>query len=169
MKKLMMIGISLFFAFIFFLLLWSEKGTNVTLKIKENSFIEGIRIVYGKDGDMVWTLTAKKADFTQDENIVELTDVAVLVKKNGMSVYTDKAKYDLLTQNFITEGEIRANGKDYTITTASIDYEASSGKLKTENPIKVEGKRFTVEGKGMTLDSNQRVRILNNVKATFYK
>ncbi|MEW6213667.1 MAG: LPS export ABC transporter periplasmic protein LptC, partial [Nitrospirota bacterium] len=91
------------------------------------------------------------------------------VEKNGLVLYADKGIYNLSNRNFTTEGEIRAKAKDYTITADSIDYEASSGEIKTEGRIKIEGKRFKVAGKGMKANSEQRVRVLKDVKATFYK
>jgi len=150
-------------------MLWSEREESTALKIKGNSFIEGLMVSYLKDGNTVWTLTARRADFTQGETKAILTDVTVKVHENDMSLHTGTATYDLLTQNITTKGEIRADTKDYTITTASIDYEASSREIKTEDSITVEGKRFKVEGKGMMLDKEQKVRILKDVKAIFYK
>lgn len=169
MKRFFMIGLSLFFACILFIMLRSERESSEDLKIKGNSFIDGLKILHEKDGNAIWALTARKADFTEGENMVELSDVTVVFQKNGMRLYADKGIYDLFTRNFATEGKIRAEAEDYTITTALIDYEASSGKIKTEDSVKVEGKRFKVEGKGMTVDSEQKLRILKDVKATFYK
>jgi lipopolysaccharide export system protein LptC len=150
-------------------MLRGERESSVNVKVKSNSFIEGLRILHEKNGNTVWTLTARKADFTDDGNRAELNDLTVTVQKNGMTLYADKGTYDLSTRNFTINSEIRAVAKDYQITTSSIDYEASSGNAKTDERITVEGKKFKVEGKGMTLDSEQKVRIQNDVKATFYK
>lgn len=169
MKTFIMISLSLFFALILFVVLGSERDEHDTFKIKGNSFIEGLKILHEEGGDAVWTLTARKADLRESDNMADLSDVTVVVPKNGLRLYADKGVYDLTNKKFTTQSEIKAETKDYKITTSLIDYEASSGKIKTEEMIKVDGKRFKVEGKGMTVDSERKVRILKDVKATFYK
>lgn len=139
------------------------------INVKGTSFIEGLEILHSENGNTIWKLHARKADFTKDDNIVELKNVTVTVPKNGMIFYADTGRYDLLSKNFIINSDIQAEAKDYCILTSSLDYNASSGTATTDQRIIVEGKKFKVEGKGMTLDSEQIVRIRNNVKATFYK
>jgi len=169
MKKYLMIGLSVFFACVFFLLLRSDRESGRDIKIRGNSFIDGLTILQKKDGAPFWTLTARKADFREGEKKVELSDITMVLHKNSMTFYTDNGTYDLSNQNFTTGGEIRAEAKDYTIRVDSIDYEASSGEFKTGGRIQVEGKKFKADGKGMKVDSEQKVRILKDVKATFYK
>jgi LPS export ABC transporter protein LptC len=168
MKKFLMIGLSLFFALILFIILRSERDGGEHLKIKGKSFIEGLKILHEEKGNAVWTLTARKADLKEGDNVAELRDVTVVVPKNGIRLYADKGMYDLLEKKFSTESAIRGEGKDYKITTSLIDYDTSSGKIKTDEWIEVDGKKFKVKGKGMTVDSEKKVRILKNVKATFY-
>jgi lipopolysaccharide export system protein LptC len=139
------------------------------IRLKSTSFIEGIEILYRKNGNTIWKLNARKADFTGDERMVELSDLTVTVQKDGITLHADSGRYDLLSRNFIINSDIQAEAKDYRIITSSIDYDASSGNARTDEKIIVEGKKFKVEGKGMTLDSEQKVKIQNNVKATFYK
>ena len=169
MKTFIMISLSLFFALILFVVLGSDREEHETFKIRGNSFIEGLKILHEEGGDAVWTLTARKADLRESDNMADLSDITVVVPKNGLRLYADKGVYDLTNQKFTTQSDIKAETKDYKITTSLIDYEASSGKIKTEEIIKVDGKRFKVEGKGMTVDSERKVRILKDVKATFYK
>jgi LPS export ABC transporter protein LptC len=168
MKTFLMLILSLLFALTLFILLGEKEGHD-TFKIKGNSFIEGLKILHRENGTIAWALTAKKAELRESDNIADLNDITVVVPKNGLSFYAEKGTYDLSTQKFKAESEIKAESKDYKILTSLIDYEASSGKIKTEETIKVDGKRFKVEGKGMIVDSDRKVRILKDVKATFYK
>ena len=167
MKKFLMISLCLFFACTLFIMLRGERESSINIKVKSNSFIEGIKILWGKDGNTVWTLTAKRADIRENENMAELSDITVAVQKNGMILHSDKGTYNLLTHDFTVNSEIQADTKDYKIITSLINYDASTGEIKTDEKVTAEGKRFKVEGKGMTLDSEQRVRIHNDVKATF--
>ncbi len=169
MKRFILFTLCFFFAVTLFIMLRSDRENIENVKIKSTSFIEGLKIHYRKNGNTIWKLTARKADFTADEDMVELSNLTVTVHKNGMTLYADTGRYDLLTRNFTINSEIQAEAEDYRIITSSLDYDASSGKSSTDEKIIVEGKKFKVEGKGMTLDSEQKVKIRNNVKATFYK
>jgi hypothetical protein len=153
-------------------MLRNERQDIEALKIsKRNSSVEGLKIIHGNNGNTLWTLTARKANFTDDENMAELSDINVVVKKNSMTLSADKGIYNLSTRNFVINSDITAETKDYKIITSLIDYDASSGDVKTNEKIKVEGKskKFTVEGRGMTLDSEQKVKVWKDVKATFYR
>lgn len=152
-----------------FVLLRSSREISGDLKIKGDSFIEGLKILHQKDGVTVWTLNARRANFIEGEDKAELADISVVIQKNDMVLHADKGVYDLSDQRFTTDGEIKAEAKDYTITADSIDYEASSGEIETKGRVKVESKKFSVEGRGMKTDAEQKVRILNDVRATFYK
>jgi len=169
MKKILMFALCLFFAGSLFIMLRSDRENTDSTKVKSTSFIEGLEILYRKNGNTIWKLNARKADFTDNENMVELSNLTVTVQKSGMTLSADTGRYDLLSKNFIINSDIQAEAKDYRITTSSIDYDASTGNAKTDERIIVEGKKFKVEGKGMTLDSEQKVKIRNDVKATFYK
>lgn len=170
MKKVLLIGLSVLLFSSLFLMLRTGRENIGDFQIKKgNSFLEDIRILQKKNGVTVWTLTASKADFMEGENKAELNNINMVIQKNGLVLYADKGVYNLLEQSFTTEDIVRAEAKDYTITADSIDYEASSGEIKTDGRIKVEGKGFKVEGKGMKADAGQKVRILNDVKATFHK
>jgi LPS export ABC transporter protein LptC len=169
MKKILMVVLSFLFAASLIIMFRSDRENTEGIKVKGTSFIEGLEILHRKNGNTIWKLNARKADFTEDDNIVELNNVTVTVPKNGMTLYADTGKYDLLSKNFVINSDIQAAAKDYRIITSSLDYNASSGSARTDQRIIVEGKKFRVEGRGMTLDSEQTVRIRNDVKATFYK
>lgn len=164
-----MLVLCLIFAGTLFVMLINDRENIEKIKVKKTSFIEGLEILYRKNGKAIWKLNARKADFTDDENMVDLSNLTVTVQENGMIFYADTGRYDLLSRNFIINSDIQAESEDYRIITSSLDYDASSGNARTDERIIVEGKKFKVEGKGMTLDSEQKVRIRNDVKATFYK
>jgi lipopolysaccharide assembly outer membrane protein LptD (OstA) len=168
MKKVLLIGLSISLLCMLFVLLRNTREISGDLKIKGDSFIEGLKILHQKNGITVWSLSARKADFVEGEDKAELADINVVIQKNGMVLHADKGVYDLLNQGFTTDGETRAEVKDYTITADSINY-ASSGEIETKGRVKVESKRFIVEGRGMKADAGQKVSILNDVSATFYK
>lgn len=169
MKKILAIVLSILFFSMLFVMLRNSNEITRDLQIKGNSFIEGLKILHKKNGITIWTLSAKKADFMEGENKAELSDINMVMQKNGLVLYADKGVYNLLDQDFTTDSLVKAEGRDFVITADSIDYETSSGKIKTEGQVEVKSKKFKVEGKGMRADEEQKVSILNDVKAIFYK
>jgi len=169
MKKVLMIGFSVLFFSILFVMLRTNKEMNGDLHIKQGSFIEGLKIVQKKNGRSVWTLTAQRADFLGRGDKAALSNVSVAVQENDLVLHVDKGVYNLSDKSFTTDSVVKAEAKDYTITADSIDYEISSGEIRTDGRIKVEGKGFIVDGRGMRADSEQKVSILSDVTATFHK
>ena len=169
MKRILMTGLSILLFGTLFVMLRNGSEIDGDLRIKSSSFIDGLRILHEKNGINLWTLNAKRADFTDGGDKAHLSDINLVIQKEGIILYADKGIYDLTEQRFTTEGIVKAETKDYTITADSIDYEASSGEIKTGGRIKFEGKSFRVEGRGMKADAGQKVSVLNDVKATFNK
>lgn len=166
MKKVFMVGLSVLLFIGLFLMLRTGREFAGDLKIS-NSFIEDIRIAQKKNGAAVWTLTASRANFPENENMAELNDINMKLENNGVVLHADKGIYNFSDRSFTTDSIVKAETKDYRITTDSVDYEIASGKIKTDGRITVEGKGFKVEGKGLNADTAQKVKILNDVKATF--
>jgi LPS export ABC transporter protein LptC len=169
MKKILLTGLSFLFLGILFLMLKTGRETLGDFRMAEGSFMEDVRITQKKSGSAVWTLTASSARFLGDENRAELHDISMELQKNGVVLHAEKGIYNLSDRSFTTDSIVKADAKNYTMTSDSVDYEISSGKIRTDGRITIEGKGFRVEGKGMKADSAQRVKILNDVKATFNK
>jgi LPS export ABC transporter protein LptC len=169
MRRVFLIGLSVLFFGSLFLMLRSGKDMIGDVQTRTDSFLEDIRIVQKRNGIVLWTLTASKADFKEGAQKAELKDIALRIEKNGMILHADRGAYDLSTQSFSTDKTVKAAGKDIMLSTDSLDYEVASGEIKTEGRITVKGKGFSIEGTGMQVDSEQKVEILNDVKATFQK
>jgi len=169
MKKKLLFALSLSFLLLVFLFLGSSKENGKNLFIKGNSFIEGLRIVQKKNGVNVWTLTAKRADITESEDKANLSDIAMTIESKGMTIYAKDGVYGMSTRNLTLQGKITAVAKGYTITADSAEWDQAKGGINTKGAVRLESKKFNVEGSGMEIDSEQKVRVTKNVKATFYR
>jgi len=132
------------------------------------SFIEDIRILQKKKGTTLWDLTASRADF-ETESRAKLSNVRISLQKSGVVLFADKGTYSLADKSFTTDSAVKADGKDYSITADSVDFEVTSGNVRTDGRIKMEGKGFDVEGKGLKAETGKKVEIFDDVKATFHK
>lgn len=168
MRKVLLMWLSVLLVGSIFLMLRTGKEPEGELRITGGSFIEGIRILQKKKGVTIWDLTARRADF-ESENKAKLSGVSVAMRRSDVALFADKGIYDLSDKTFTTDSAVRADGKDYKITADSVDFGVSSGNIETDGRVKMEGKGFEVEGKGLKAETENKVRIYNDVKAIFHK
>ncbi len=151
-----------------FIFIRSEKGGKLDIQIKGDSFFEGLKIVNRKNGATDWVLWAKRADMTKDGKQALLSGVEMKLESQGMTVSAEKGLYDMETRQISVEGVLHASNNNFMLTTSQARIDGSKGNFDTAGDVKIEGKKFELEGKGMQADNNQhKVRILKDVKATF--
>jgi LPS export ABC transporter protein LptC len=168
MKKSLLVLASFLLFSIFFFLVKEEKFNKLDIRLKEESFFEGLRIIHKKDGVQVWILTAKRANISKDGNEADLTGIEMEVNNKGTTIQAEKGIYNMDTRKISVEGAITAKNNNYSITTRQVEIDSAEGMLRTNKDVYIKGKTFTLEGKGMEISNNeQKVRILKDVKATF--
>jgi LPS export ABC transporter protein LptC len=169
MKKIMFVVLSalLFSAFIF--MVKSEKESRTNIRIKGDSFIEGLRITHKNNGNPDWTLRARKADFQEQENLAYLDDVQIILEGKDMTIFADKGQFNMSNKNLSIEGNIIAKNNNYSIMTEYVAFDSEADTIKSDGNIRLKGKKLDLLGKGINIDNKeQKVRILKDVKATFY-
>lgn len=169
MKNKILLILSLLLLSFVFLFFGNNKGLEKDLLLKGGSFIEGLKIIHKKNGTSMWTLNASRADIIEGSDRVKLNDVVLMVENKDMTIYSPEGFYNMESRDLTLNGKIKAVSKEYTIITESVEWNQSKGEIKTKEDVKIESKKFNVEGSGMEADSEQKVRILKNVKATFYR
>ena len=168
MKKSLLILASFLLFSLFLFMVEGEKASKLDIHLKGESFLEGLKIIHKKNGLQNWILTAKRADISKDGNEADLTDVEMEVKNKGITIFAEKGLYNLDTKKISIEGTITAKNNAYSITTRQIEIDSDAGLLTTGKDVLIEGKKFTLQGKGMEIKNNeQKVRIMKDVKATF--
>jgi len=168
MKKSFLFLASFLLFSLFLFMVEEEKASKLDIQLKGESFLEGLKIIHKKNGLQNWILTAKRADISKDGNEADLTDVEMEVKNKGITIFAEKGLYNLDTKKISIEGTITAKNDAYSITTGQIEIDSDAGLLTTGKEVLIEGKKFTLQGKGMEINNNeQKVRIMKDVKATF--
>jgi LPS export ABC transporter protein LptC len=169
MKKKVLPLISLLLLSLVFLFLGNNRELDKALLLKGGSFLEGLKIIHKKNGTSMWTLNASRADIIEGSERVRLNDVVLTVENKDMTIYSPEGFYNMGSRDLTLNGKIKAVSKGYTIITEAVEWNQSKGEIKTKEAVKIESKKFNVEGVGMEADSKQKVRILKNVKATFFR
>jgi LPS export ABC transporter protein LptC len=168
MKRILFFILSLLLLSLFFFSVKTEKGSSLNTHLKGESFIEGLKVINKKNNITDWILTAKRADIQEHGDIAHLTDITMSIENRGITIYADKGLYNLKNKNITINGKVTAKNTDYSIITENVELDSITGYLKTEGNVKIDGKKFSLTGKGMKLDnSDQKIRILKNVEAIF--
>ncbi len=152
-----------------FFLTQDKKETRPDVLREGNSFIEGLRIVCRQDGKKDWTLTAKRADISENGDAARLTDIEMTVEKEGVTLSAEKGLYRMDDRNLTIDGKVVAKGANYSVTSFNGEFDNRAGDFKTIGNVRMEGRKFSVQGRGMNIDGDQKkVRILGDVKAVFH-
>jgi LPS export ABC transporter protein LptC len=169
MNKFLLVILSIMLFSLLVFLFRNEKENKPVALLKGASFIEGLRIVHRQNGSRDWVLTAKRADFDQKGESAVLSGMEMKIEKKGITVSADNGVYDMRTRRLTVDGRAIAKGNSYSITSRGVEFDGASGGLKANGEVKIEARKFSVQGEGMDADNNgQTVRIRKDVKAIFY-
>lgn len=162
MKKIL--SLALLLALMLFVGISSKKEVSKeSLEIQGGSFIEGLRILGRDEETLLWSLTSNTASL--DGRLAHLKAVRINFPQRGLNINAEKGRYNMDSNDLFLVGNIKAQTKDYTITTDSVKL-LSGRRLFTDDRVIVEGKRLKIEGQGMSAEKN--VWILRNVNAIFF-
>jgi LPS export ABC transporter protein LptC len=156
-------------SFIFFIVLTDEREFRRDFSIsKTGSYMEGFRIVSKKDGADAWIISARRADFSRDDTLARMETVTIDIKKEGAVLNADHGTYNMNTKDLALEDNVTLKIKDSVISTKNLSWNHSRGILSAEGEVRMEGNKFFVEGDGLTATEDNKVKLMRNVKATFY-
>ena len=168
MKKGFIIGLAIILIFLFFLIIRDRGEVGRNFQLRGNSFIEGIQIIQKENGKPLWTVYAKRADFLEEDK-AELTDMSMVMPKNDIVLNTEKGVYSLSGKRFTTDCIVKAHAKDFLITAESIDYDVSTGNIKSDGRVELDSENMRIEGKGLKTTTGLTITIYDDDKATFYQ
>jgi LPS export ABC transporter protein LptC len=148
-----------------------RNDTDLTVNpIYKTSSMEGLHITHKEGGIIKWELTA-------DDAVLPAGNEQVIVKSPDLMIFNEPAIH--LTGGSgiynIEEGDLAINGmvnihiKDVRFTTNSLTWSGKDEILSTRESVKITGNNFFIEGIGLSAKiKDQKMKILDNVKGTFY-
>ncbi len=132
--------------------------------------MQEIRLTEIQDGEKKWVLTAANADYLKDKDRIYINKVWVEVfgKDNDNVIITgDSGFIGIKSRDLTLEGNVQAKTADYEVTSDFVHYDPQTRVLSAPGPVKVQGPRLYVEGKGMTV--NLRLNKLDLAQHTVTK
>jgi len=134
-----------------------------------DSRLEKIRFVEEKQGRKSWELEAKAMQQYQGQNVMVLEDVKLtFYNKDGrtLTVTGKEGKVYQDTKNMELRGDVVATSSDgYRFETNSMTYNHQEKKIRTPDPVDLDGEQLRVKGRGMVVDMEARtVKVLHEVR-----
>jgi LPS export ABC transporter protein LptC len=131
----------------------------ITIAPEKQGEMQEIRLTEIQGGEKKWVLTAANADYLKDKDRIYLKNVWVEIFGKEL----DKATDDIIitgdsgfigvkSRDLTLEGNVHAKTADYEFTSDYVHYEPGTRVLSAPGPVKVQGPRLYMEGKGMTVD-----------------
>jgi len=131
--------------------------------------LEKIRFVEDKHGQKTWELEAKLIQQYQGQNILLLEEVKVtFFAKEGQSFFLsgNQGKVYQDSKNMELVGDVVFTSSDgYSLKTHSITYDHKKRKVRTSDPVEIEGEQIRLDGRGMLVDMEAKIfKVLGHVK-----
>lgn len=164
---LSMVGLLVLLVFIVIFYGGRDYGRDFSIS-RGNSYIEGLRILNKKDGSELWTITAKRAVFSKDGSVAQLSDVTIDMKKEGAVLYADRGRYNMNSRNLDLEDNITIHRKDSVLSAKTLSWDAEKGVLSSKDGVQIQGDKFRIEGEGLSATGDNKVTLKGNVKAIFH-
>jgi LPS export ABC transporter protein LptC len=149
---------------------YRENKVKISPSYKTSSMLD-LHLTH-KEGDAIkWQLYAKEAIFPLGEKEVLLKSLGVNINHSPKIYLTSgSGKYELEKGDITLDSPVELNVKNGKFITSSLKWNNNDEVISTDDDVRFTGKNFFITGTGLTAKLNQeRVRILRNVKAIYYR
>ena len=166
--------LSLFFSVILalgILLIHGYKDESISIRpLYKTSTMRGLHITRQEEGRVSWELMAEDAVFSGKDDKVVIASLELRVF-NEPEIYLTGASgiYDVEREIFVFDRPVEMRAGDGKFSTDSLTWNSRTGLVTTDDIVTLKGSNFIIEGKGLyTKIKEKKMKILNNVKGTFY-
>ena len=121
--------------------------------------MEKIKLTEIQDGVKKWVMIADNADYLRDKDKIYINNVWVEVygkelekETDDIIITGDKGFIGVKERDLTLAGNVHAKTADYEFTSEFVHYDPKTRILTAPGPVKIQGPRLYMEGKGMTFD-----------------
>jgi LPS export ABC transporter protein LptC len=172
-----LIGLGALLVIVSFYLIKSSKESVQETIAKEVSSEEGLKLKdvhYTQDDPekgLKWVVDAKEVKFSGDKSFVSFYDFRLKVEPKGRPSFELQGKrgnYSRDTGQLDLWGDLKGlSGDGYQLVTDGVHIDEKKGQMTTDKPVKISGPFFSVTGKGLFVDLEDRImRVLSDVTTT---
>ncbi len=148
---------------------YNESRLKIKPSYKTSSMLK-IHMV-NKEGNLVkWELSAEEVVFPKGNKEILLKSLGLKIKHSPEIYLTSGSGIYKVEEGDMTLNKpVELNIKDTKFRTSRMKWNIRKETLTTDSDIEFSGKNFLITGRGLTAKTKeQKIRILNDVKAVFY-
>jgi len=147
-------------------------GNNVKINPSyQTSSMKDLFLTHKEKGIIKWELSADTALMPIGKKEIYLNDLKLKInRQTDIFLTSGSGIYEVEEENITLNKPVELKMKDTTFLTTTIKWNSADEFITTDDAVQFVGNKFRIVGKGMTaqLDKEQ-VRIMNDVKAIFYR
>lgn len=165
------VSLSVFLAVSVLILISYYKNQTVTiLPSFQTSSMKDLHITHKEADRIKWELSAKEAIFPTGGKEIFLNSIGLNIKQSPeIYLKSGNGTYEIDKGDIMLSASVEMNINSTQFTANSVKWNNASEVLTSDDKVKFSGEHFLVEGTGLSATlKQQKVRILKNVKATFY-
>ena len=164
---------------------WQEDGNTILIMVILNykegnvkirpsyqtSSMQQLHLTHRENNKIKWELSANDAILPTGKKKIFLNSLGLKINHSPDIYLTGGSGiYYIDKRNITVSKGVELNIKDTRFTTESLKWNSNNESITTDDAIKYIGKNFLIEGTGLAAKIKlKEVRILNNVKAVFYR
>ncbi len=132
--------------------------------------MKSLHLINKRGNEIRWELSAPKATIPEDKKRIFLQSPSLIINNSPeIHVTSGNGIYEIEKDNITLSRPVKINIKDAIFETDSLTWNSKDELISTDDPVQVKGNNYIINGTGLTAQvTQQKVRILNNVKAIFY-
>jgi LPS export ABC transporter protein LptC len=136
----------------------------------QTSSMQDLHLTHRDNDEIKWELTAREAIFPSGEKEIILKTLGLKIKQSPeIYVTSPNGTYESDKGDVVLNESVVMNIADTKFTTNTLKWDSTAELLTTDDAVKFSGTDFMIEGTGLSATiKQQRIKILKNVKATFY-
>ncbi|WP_353683610.1 LPS export ABC transporter periplasmic protein LptC [Thermodesulfovibrio sp. 3907-1M] len=169
MKKLVLVFAGIIIVVILLVVLdYLDKEHPVKVKVSmEGSFFKDAQFIQKKDGQLKLQLFSKEALMSDDGKLMDLRELTMFFPEKNLTVKARKGFYWIESGDLILSEWIEGFSKEYKIYGTEAYWSAKDKTLYSDNPLKIEGNRFIIEGNSGKASENL-IELKKGVTAIVY-
>ena len=154
------------------LIIVNISGKNVKISPSyQTSSMKDLFLTHKENGEIKWELSADKALMPLGKKEIYLNDLKLKInQQTNIFLTSGSGLYEVEEENITLNNPVELKMKDTLFKTTTIKWNSADKFITTEDAVEFIGNKFRIVGKGLSaqLDKEQ-VRIMNDVKAVFYR
>jgi len=136
----------------------------------QTSSMQDLHLTHRENDKIKWELTAREAVFPSGKKEIILKILGLKINQSPeIYVTSSNGTYETEKGDIVLNKSVEMNIKDAKFTTNTLKWDSTRELLTSDDNVKFSGSDFLIEGTGLSAKvKQQKIKILKNVKATFY-